>query len=432
MGLPIPLIGDMIQGGAGLLGSLFGFISNDQQVDAAREAAQMGYEATKYAADRNYASQMETNAANKWMVMQNNATQLQLQREMNEYNSAASQFARFKAAGLNPFMSMAGQTAGIQTTLPQTEAPQFQAPQLPSDYGSQIGNSYRMLVEALDPRIKTEAASQVLQTTSKLMTDIVNAKKTLSETKYQNIQNKYAEDIAHNQVIFGNLQNEVERTVVQRNLLEVALAGKELDAFDPRLKLQLALGSSQIALQQAQGNLSEAQAAQVMAQKLKTIAETEGIKVNNSLIRPLFDLQRRLSQSQVYLNYASAHEKEAAQQLHVQMIDYYKALGIQVKNSTPLMSALNSGDADKVKYALTELQSKIPEQIRKEYDLSLEIFERRDLPLAKKMQQHYDALIKRSKVQNARDITGMANDAINTYTNVIKTSCSVLGVLPFK
>lgn len=421
-----------ITGGAGLIGSIFGFINNNKQVDAARNAAQLSYDATKYAADKNYASQIETNAANKWMVMQNNATQLQLQREMNEYNSAASQFARYQAAGLNPFLSMAGQSAGIQTSVPQTQAPQFQAPQLPSDYGSQIGNSYRMLVEALDPRIKTEAASQVLQTSSKLLSDIVNAKKTLSETKYQDIQNKYADDIAHNQVIFGNLQNEVERTVVQRNLLEVALAGKELDAFDPRLKLQLALGSSQIALQQAQGNLSDAQAAQAMEQKLKIIAETEGIKINNSLIRPMFELQRRLTQSQAYLNYASAHEKEAAQQLNVQMIDYYKALGLQVKNSTPLMSALNSGDAEKVKSALAQLQSKIPEQLRKEYDLSLEIFDQKDLPLAKKMQQHYDALIKRSKVQNARDITGMANDAINTYTNVIKTSCSVLGVLPFK
>ena len=104
---------------------------------------------------------------------------------MNEYNSAASQFARYKQAGLNPFLSMAGQSAGIQTTIPQTQAPQFQAPQLPHDYGTQVGNSYRMLVEALDPRIKTEAASQVLQTTSKLMNDLVNARKTLSETKYQ-------------------------------------------------------------------------------------------------------------------------------------------------------------------------------------------------------------------------------------------------------
>lgn len=432
MGLPIPIIGDMIQGGAGLLGSLFGFISNDQQVDAARQAAQMGYEATKYAADRNYASQMETNAANKWMVMQNNATQIQLQREMNDYNSAASQFARYKAAGLNPFLSMAGQSAGIQTSVPQTQAPQFQAPQLPSDYGSQIGNSYRMLFEALDPRIKTEAASQVLQTSSKLMTDIIQARKINSETKYQQIVNKYADDLIHNQTVFGDLQNEVERTVIQRNMLEVSLAGKELESYDTRLQLQLALGASTIALQQAQGNLNDAQAKEALSRQLKTDAETAGIQIDNSLKFAYFDMYKRLTNSQVYLNYASAHEKEAATRLNQQMTDYYHALGIKVKNETPLLSALNSGDSDKVKSALALLQSKIPEQLRKEYDLSLEIFDQKDLPLAKKMQQHYDALIKRSKVQNARDMTGMANDAINTYMNVIKTSCSVLGVLPIQ
>lgn len=418
----------------GILGDIFGglvsLFNNKKQVDAARNAAQMGYDATKYAADLNYASQLETNAANKWMVQQNNATQIQLQREMNDYNSAASQFARFKAAGLNPFMSMAGQSAGIQTTLPQTQAPHFDAPQLPSDYGSQIGNSYRMLVEALDPRIKTEAASQVLQTSSKLMNDIVQARKTMSDTKYQDIANKYADDLLHNQTIFGDLQNEVERTVIQRNMLEVSLAGKELESYDSRLQLQLALGASTIALQQAQGNLNEAQAKEALSRQLKTEAETAGIQIDNSLKFAYFDMYKRLTNSQVYLNYASAHEKEAATRLNQQMTDYYHALGIKVKNETPILSALNSGDSLKVKYALTELQSKIPEQIRKEYDLSLEIFDRRDLPLAKKMEQHYDAIIKRTKVQNARDMTGMANDAINTYCNVLKSACSVLGVVP--
>lgn len=430
MGLPLPIIGDIIQGGAGIIGSLFGFANNNKQVGAAEQAAQMSLEATKYAADKNFAAQMETNKTNKWMVEQNNALQLQLQREMNEYNSAASQFARYQQAGLNPFLSMAGQSAGIQTTLPQTHAPQFQAPQLPQDYGTQIGNSYKLLVEALDPRIKTEAASQVLQTTSKLMTDLVNARKTLSDTKYQDIQNKYAEDIAHNQQVFGELQNEVERTVVQRNLVETALTGKELDAFDPRLKLQLALGSSQIALQEAQGILNQRQAEQALAQQAKTLAETEGIKLNNSLIIPLYDLNKRLTQSQMYLNYAAAHEKEAQVKLNNQMVDYYKALGIQVKNSTPIMSALNSGDANKVKSALEQLQAKIPEQLRQEYGLSLEMFDKKDLPLAQKMKQHYDALITRTKFQNAHDVTGMTNDAVNAYTNLVKTACTVLGVLP--
>lgn len=423
MGLPIPLIGNIIGGGADLFGSLFGFISNNQQVDAAREAAQMGYEATKYAADRNYASQMETNAANKWMVLQNNALQLQLQREMNEYNSAASQFQRYKAAGLNPFMSMSGQSAGIQTSVPQTQAPQFQAPQLPSDYGSQIGNSYRMLVEALDPRIKTEAASQALQTSSKLITDLMQARKTMSETKYQNIKNKYADDLLHNQTIFSDLQNEVERTVVQRNMLEVSLAGKELGNYDTKLQLELALGASTIALQQAQGNLNEAQVKEALSRQLKTDAETAGIRIDNNLKRSYFELYKRLTNSQVYLNYASAHEKEAAQRLNNQMVDYYQALGIKVKNETPLLSALNSGDSAKVKDALEQLQARIPIQLRQEYGLQLDIFDKKDLPLSKQLQEHYDALDKRMRFQSV-------NEAVNTYFNMIKTSLSVIKVFP--
>lgn len=429
MGIPIPIIGDIISAGAGLVGSALGFVGNNQQVDAAKQGAAAQLEATRYASDSNLQATRETNEANKWMVEQNNALQLQLQREMNDYNSAASQFARFKQAGLNPYLSMQGQSAGIQTTLPQTHAPQFQTPLMPSDYGSQVGQAYNMITQALDPRIPSDAASQFLRSVSQLGKDVIDAKKTVSETHYQDIQNRYADQILHNQTVYGELQNEVERTVVKRNLVETALTGKELDAFDPRLKLQLALLASEVAVNEAKHDLTLKEAERVLEEKLKTMAETAGIKLHNSIIMPLFELNKRLMSSQTYHNYAAAHAAEAQSALNKQMNDYYKALGINVKNQNPLLSALNSGNPETIKNALSQLQSRLPEYLRKEYSLDLEIFDRKDLPMSEKMKQYYDAQIKRTKFQNAKDAYGIANDAINTYLNIVKSSASVVGIL---
>ena len=423
------LIAALIAGGAGLIGSALGFAGAKKQSDAARQGAAAQLEATKYAADTNLQSTRETNSANKWMVEQNNALQLQLQREQNEYNSAASQFARFKEAGLNPYLSMQGQSAGIQSSIPSTQAPQFQAPLLPSDYGSQVGQAYNMITQALDPRIPMTAASQFLNSVSGFGKDITDARKNLSLTDYQDIVNRYADQIQHNQAVYGELQNEVERTVVKRNLMETALVGKELDAFDPRLQLQLALTASEVALNEAKHDLTEKEAEKVLEDKLKTIAETAGIKLNNSLVMPLFNLNKRLMQSQTYHNYAAAHAAESTAALNKQMNDYYKALGINVKNQNPLLSALNSGNPQTVKSALEQLQSHLPEYLRKEYSLDLEIFDRKDLPLNEKMKQYYDAQIKRTKFQNAKDAYGIANDAINTYLNIVKSSSSVVGFL---
>ena len=428
MPIPIPIVGSMITAGAGLLGSVLGFAGSQSQVDAARQAAASQLEATKYAADTNLKSTRETNEANKWMVEQNNALQLQLQREMNEYNSAASQFARFKEAGLNPYLSMQGQSAGIQTSTPQTQAPQFQAPLMPSDYGSQVGQAYNMITQALDPRIPMTAASQFLNSVSQLGKDMTDARKNLSQADYQDIVNRYADQIQHNQAVFGDLQNQVEQTVVRRELFNVALMGKELDAFDQRLQLQLAIMASDVALNEAKHDLTVNEAEKVLEDKLKSMAETAGIKINNSLIMPLFELNKRLMKSQTFHNYAAAHAAEAQASLNKQLNNYYKALGINVKNQNPLLSALNSGNSQAVKSALNQLQSYLPEYLRKEYSLDLEIFDRKDMPMQAKMQQYYDALIKRTKYQNVKDVSDMANDAINTFLNIVKSSASVVGL----
>lgn len=423
------LLAALIAGGAGLIGSAFGFAGAKKQSDAARAGAAAQLEATKYAADANLQSTRETNEANKFMVEQNNAMQLQLQREMNEYNSAASQFSRFKEAGLNPYLFMQGQSAGIQTSTPSTEAPQFEAPQMPSDYGSQVGQAYNMITQALDPRIPMAAASQFLNSVSGLGKDMTEARKNLSQADYQDILNKYADQIQHNQAVFGDLQNQVEQTVVRRELFNVALLGKELDSYDQRLQLQLAIMASEVALNEAKHDLTVNEAEKVLEDKLKTMAETYGIQLNNSLIMPLFELNKRLMKSQTYHNYAAAHAAEAQASLNKQLNNYYKALGVNVKNQNPLLSALNSGNAQTVKSALNQLQSYLPEYLRKEYSLDLEIFDRKDMPMADKMQQYYDALMKRTKFQNAKDAYGIANDAVNTYLNIVKSSASVVGLI---
>lgn len=102
--------------------------------------AQLGinYAAQKYAADKQYQAQIETNKANAELAAQQNEWNIEQWNRNNAYNTAAAQSARYQQAGINPSLAMqAGQmSAGNssapaqQAPLPHMEAPEVRAPQL--------------------------------------------------------------------------------------------------------------------------------------------------------------------------------------------------------------------------------------------------------------------------------------------------------------
>lgn len=84
---------------------------------------------SKYASDKAYRAQQETNSFNAQQAeIQRNWSQAMV-REQNAYNSPSAQVERYKAAGLNPYAAMAQGSinSGAQTSLPEYETPQISA-----------------------------------------------------------------------------------------------------------------------------------------------------------------------------------------------------------------------------------------------------------------------------------------------------------------
>lgn len=94
-----PMTGALIQGGSGVLGSLVGGI--------------FGSSAQSSANKTNLKIAQMNNEFNERMMQKQLDYNTDMWNKQNEYNSPTSQFARLKAAGLNPYLMMSGAGANL-------------------------------------------------------------------------------------------------------------------------------------------------------------------------------------------------------------------------------------------------------------------------------------------------------------------------------
>lgn len=94
-----PMAGALIQGGSGVLGSLVGGI--------------FGASAQSSANKTNLKIAQMNNEFNERMMQKQMDYNTDMWNKQNEYNSPTSQFARLKAAGLNPYLMMSGAGANL-------------------------------------------------------------------------------------------------------------------------------------------------------------------------------------------------------------------------------------------------------------------------------------------------------------------------------
>lgn len=110
-----PLVGAaMISGASSLLGGGLSAIFGSSQASKSLQA------------------QREANATNLQIARETNEANANLWREQSEYNTPVNQMARFRAAGINPYMAMSQISSGNAET-----APQMQGSSIAPEYSSQ-------------------------------------------------------------------------------------------------------------------------------------------------------------------------------------------------------------------------------------------------------------------------------------------------------
>lgn len=251
----------------------------------------------------------ENQAWNEKMMDKQNAWNLAQWNRENEYNSAAQQVARYRAAGLNPYLMMQNGSAGSASSV--TSAAPGNAGMSntvsPFDYSAAaagVGNAVtqyysNQLMSANVRKAIAEAIGQEKQNTwldTKLQAEIEALKQNTSSSKTRQELDKFslfrsknmlvgelAQQDLQNQSLAENIVNQRANTLYTE--MQTNLAAANL-AWLPKVKeAEVAQYMANTFAAMQSGYLSQKQGELAMQNKLESAARTDGIKINNKTIK---------------------------------------------------------------------------------------------------------------------------------------------------
>lgn len=258
-----------------------------QQKKAAEEANNTNVQMTE-----------DTNAANVEAVKDTNQTNIQLQREMNEYNSPQNQRKMYEEAGFNPYMAADKSSfSSVQSSIPTQQAPQLQAPHVqPEALGDIASPIQQAALSVLQAYIGVAEAD--LNKANTVSVNLNNDFQSEMNPKLLDQQDKinhslglknYAQDFENKfaDLTFDLRVKELRQNVVGKALengiavYENLLAAKNLDAFDERLKAELAAFAADIVYKGALSKKTFEEVNLVVQQVAETKARAAGIDLDN-------------------------------------------------------------------------------------------------------------------------------------------------------
>lgn len=280
-----------ISGGASLLGGILG---KNSQSSANKTNLLINRENQKW---------------NEKMMDKQNAWNLAQWNRENEYNSASQQVARYRAAGLNPYLMMQNGSAGSASSV--TSAAPGNAGMSntvsPFDYSSAAAGvsnavaqhySNQLMVANVRKAI-AEAIGQEKQNTwidAELQAKIENLKQNTSSTKTRQELDKFSLFRAKNMLVGELAQQDLQNQSLAENIvnqrantlyteMQSSLAAANL-AWLPKVKeAEIAQYAANTFAAIQAGYLSQKQGELAVQNKLESAARTEGIKINNQTLK---------------------------------------------------------------------------------------------------------------------------------------------------
>lgn len=280
-----------ISGGASLLGGILG---KNSQSSANKTNLQINRENQKW---------------NEKMMDKQNAWNLAQWNRENEYNSASQQVARFRAAGLNPYLMMQNGSAGSATSLTSASpasagmsntVSSFDYSAAASGVSNAVSQHYsNQLMAANVRKAIADALGQEKQNTwldARLQAEIENIKQNTKSsqaqeawTKFQKLQGQTmlsglaAQQELQNQSLAESIVNQRANTyyIEMQSTLDAANL-----AWLPKVKeAEIAQYAANTFAAIQAGYLSQKQGELAIQNKLESAARTEGQNINNQTLR---------------------------------------------------------------------------------------------------------------------------------------------------
>lgn len=302
-----PAVGAAIQGGSGLLGSLFsgGFNKKAQkrQIKANMQIQQMNNEfnANEALKSRQW-STSEREAQNQWNLDQWN-------RE-NEYNSASAQRERLEAAGLNPYMMMNGGSSGTAASIQSSSAPggsSASSSPYPNQIAPRFDFDFRSISDAINSYFdnKKKMSETVGQDIANQFSpeayaaDIaskINGKYEWLTDSWRNFRTANVEplaqvsvsrDLQESRAVSAQIELDFAHAAVQR---QSESAQKILNKYlDSQQQAELAIKSSQLMNDYMNRKLSKQELRNKIAEQARIQADTVGKNISNEISQSLAD-----------------------------------------------------------------------------------------------------------------------------------------------
>lgn len=262
----------------------------------------------------NAVSGVATNKANKEIAQMNNAfnermmdkqfeQNYRLMEEQNRYNSAESQVARLKAAGLNPSLALGQIASGSATSasanatgMPSASQVTMQAPQF---QGFSDAIRYMLEKRESDAAVnKMNAETKGIQMSNEfafwhnyldLEGKYLQNRGTYADNYRKRIENNILPSMLSEQYQNMKLQNMDLQQSTQMKHFQSLMLEKQFNVFDTDFKMRMADMASQIELRMAQKQLTEKQATHEVLKWLETNERTNGLKISNDTNQRMAD-----------------------------------------------------------------------------------------------------------------------------------------------
>ncbi|QRV61898.1 DNA pilot protein [Microvirus sp.] len=279
--------------GSSLLGGIFGASSqssaNSTNLNAVRETNEANY---KIAQMNNEFNEKQTDKVLAWQRKQ--------WEDTNTYNSAPSQVARLRAAGLNPYLMANGGSAGSSTaqsgTIPtRADSVQMQAGhvdpitsgQFLADATTNALNGYLNYKEktAQIKQIEIDNKTRLAENINKIYNTMADTMSKKTANAYQQIQNEIA--LSTKEDVKDMVRNQADQSMYEIQLKAQSLTTQYLQ--NEMMRVQLAYMPSEkraaIANLMADAALKGAQKGKTEKEALKIAEDTITSKLGNQITR---------------------------------------------------------------------------------------------------------------------------------------------------
>lgn len=298
---------------------------------------------------QNAANTASANRMNYRIFQEQNQFNLEQWKRNNEYNSPKNQRLRYEEAGINPSLALSNITPGVAQATTSASANSMQAPQFNNSVEPAV-NAYNSSMQSYiankqaDVAIKTaeaDIANKNADTATKLITNNnldnkfkAEIKSTLENSLKTSLESKRIETLLPSEVakIESDTKQVLQSTEFQK--LQQSLLNYELKELKPLEKQKLLADISSVyataSYLNSNSQLSQAQIGLIAEQKLKTIAETGGIKISNYRMKELIPFEKANMNASYRSAKASANYMDA------------KRNNIDTENGFMLWNSVNS------------------------------------------------------------------------------------------